>query len=73
MAKTTDSYNKFTKNSQGTLVGNWFEERVLRDMTGYGRNAAKSHKPKIRGDLEGIESSAQEGDALTGFRIHGSS
>lgn len=30
-------YNKFTTNGKGTLVGNWAEERTLRDFTGVGR------------------------------------
>ena len=30
-------YNKFTKKTQGTLVGNWNEERSLREFTGVGR------------------------------------
>ena len=30
-------YNKFTANGKGTLVGNWAEERTLRDFTGVGR------------------------------------
>ena len=31
------AYNKFSKNGHGTLVGNWQEERELRDFTGEGR------------------------------------
>jgi hypothetical protein len=31
------SYNKFTANGKGTLVGNWAEERTLREFTGVGR------------------------------------
>jgi len=30
-------FNKFTNKSQGILVGNWNEERSLRDFTGVGR------------------------------------
>ena len=29
-------YNKYHKG-RGTLVGNWYEERSLRDFTGVGR------------------------------------
>ena len=31
------AFNKFNKGSNGTLVGNWLEERELRDFTGEGR------------------------------------
>jgi hypothetical protein len=31
------SYNKFTESGKGTLVGNWNEERSLREFTGVGR------------------------------------
>jgi hypothetical protein len=30
-------FNKFTHRSQGILVGNWNEERSLREFTGVGR------------------------------------
>lgn len=31
------AYNKHTKGGHGTLVGNWQEERDLRNFTGEGR------------------------------------
>ena len=34
---TEAGYNKFTKTAQGTLVGNWNEERSMREFTGVGR------------------------------------
>jgi hypothetical protein len=34
------AYNKFTKNTQVTLVGNWVEEKALQAATGDGRNGA---------------------------------
>jgi hypothetical protein len=34
---TEASYNKFTTGGKGTLVGNWAEERCLRDFSGVGR------------------------------------
>jgi hypothetical protein len=30
-------YNKKLNQGRGTLVGNWYEERSLRDFTGVGR------------------------------------
>jgi hypothetical protein len=38
MSSTIEAgYNKFTKSGKGTLVGNWAEERALREFTGVGR------------------------------------
>ena len=34
---TEAGYNKYTKRAQGVLVGNWNEERSLREFTGVGR------------------------------------
>ena len=34
---TEASYNKFTNSGKGTLVGNWAEERSLREFSGVGR------------------------------------
>jgi hypothetical protein len=39
-------YNKFLKERQGTLVGNWNEERTIRECTGEGRNVMRQHIPK---------------------------
>lgn len=45
-------FNKSTHNGKGTLVGNWQEERELRDGTGHGRTIPKEHLAKKHGDLE---------------------
>ena len=38
MASHTESaYNKFHGKGNGTLIGNWAEERSLREFTGIGR------------------------------------
>jgi hypothetical protein len=34
---TEANYNKFTSKGKGTLVGNWAEERALREFSGVGR------------------------------------
>lgn len=34
---TEAAYNKFTTQGRGTLIGNWAEERSLREFTGVGR------------------------------------
>ena len=34
---TEANYNKFTNVGKGTLVGNWPEERAIREFTGVGR------------------------------------
>ena len=47
-----DAYNKFAKQTAGTLVGNWQEERELRDLTGHGRNYPINHVPRHQGDPE---------------------
>ena len=39
-------YNKGNGSGKGTLVGNWQEERALRDFTGVGRCITKEHIPK---------------------------
>ena len=50
-ATQLDSYNKGTKDGQGTLVSNWFEERELRNKTGEGRSIANTHFHKKHEDL----------------------
>lgn len=45
-------FNKSTYNGNGTLIGNWQEERDLRSFTGQGRTIPKEHIPKKHGDLE---------------------
>jgi len=45
MNATDDAYNKSLKEDKaGTLMGNWFEERVLRSTTGEGRNIPRKHR-----------------------------
>ena len=39
-------YNKGLDQGKGTLVGNWYEERSMRDFTGVGRTIVKEHIPK---------------------------
>ena len=34
---TEANYNKFTNQGKGVLVGNWAEERALREFTNVGR------------------------------------
>eukprot|EP00403_Amphidinium_massartii_P009835 CAMPEP_0178426764 /NCGR_PEP_ID=MMETSP0689_2-20121128/29400_1 /TAXON_ID=160604 /ORGANISM="Amphidinium massartii, Strain CS-259" /LENGTH=465 /DNA_ID=CAMNT_0020048455 /DNA_START=59 /DNA_END=1456 /DNA_ORIENTATION=+ len=41
-----DAFNKYTKEGAGTLVGNWFEERSIRDATGEGRTVPQRHIPR---------------------------
>jgi len=43
-----DAYNTVMKpgDSAGTLIGNWFEERVLRDSSGEGRTVPQRHLPR---------------------------
>ena len=43
-----DSYNKYVKTGAGTLVENWFEERLLREHTGWGRHYPIEHVPKTK-------------------------
>jgi len=53
-----DSYNKNTPQAHGktwiylgTLIANWYEERVHRDIKGQGRAITKTHLPKKHDDL----------------------
>jgi hypothetical protein len=44
-----DAYNKFLapeQNRAGTLIGNWSEERAIRDATGEGRSIPQRHIPR---------------------------
>jgi hypothetical protein len=43
-----DAYNKFLTDGgrSGTLVGNWFEERSIREATGEGRSVPQRHIPR---------------------------
>ena len=45
-------YNKHQNSqTQGTLVGNWWEERELRMNTNIGRTVYQKHIPKTREEL----------------------
>ena len=46
-----DSYNKNSLTSQGTLMANWFEERVHRENKGQGRALTRTHLPKKHDEL----------------------
>jgi hypothetical protein len=47
------AFNKYSKKGgNGTLVGNWQEERELRDFTGEGRTITKEHIPKKHHDFD---------------------
>lgn len=47
------AFNKYRgKAGHGTLIGNWQEERDLRDNTGEGRTVTKTHIPKRHHDFE---------------------
>lgn len=48
---TLTAYNKFNGKNQGTLIGNWYEERVIKDVTGVGRTVPGSHIKKDRKEL----------------------
>lgn len=61
-----DAFNKFAKQSAGTLVGNWHEERELRETTGHGRNYPIHHVPRHQGEPEYTRN--RDG---TDKRIHG--
>lgn len=41
-----DYYNTKLNQGKGTLIGNWYEERSLREFTGVGRTIVKEHIPK---------------------------
>jgi hypothetical protein len=47
---------RFNKNHNGkgagSLIGNWQEERELRDFTGVGRSVIREHVPKRALDFE---------------------
>ena len=43
---TEAAYNKYVTAGKGTLVGNWNEERSLREFSGVGRRVVREHIPK---------------------------
>jgi hypothetical protein len=53
-------FNKYGGKTHGTLVGNWEEERELKDFTGTSRSIAKQHVPKKHLDFENSISGKQE-------------
>jgi hypothetical protein len=61
-----DRYNKHAKGGHGTLVGNWHEEKALRELTGHGRSQPTEHIPKSDG-----EPLKQRDTGATVTRIHG--
>jgi hypothetical protein len=68
-------YNKLreTKGNPGggTLIGNWQEERELRDFTGIGRTIIRDHIPKKHLDFENpIDTTGKRFDN-TVHRIYG--
>ena len=63
-------FNKSTYNGNGTLIGNWQEERDLRSFTGHGRTVPREHIPKKHGDLENPIVHDKKFDS-TYDRIHG--
>jgi hypothetical protein len=63
-------YNKGLDKGKGTLVGNWFEERSLRDFTGVGRCIIKEHIPKRHLNFEEPIKTDKRFDN-THDRIHG--
>jgi len=65
-----NNYNKFGAKAHGTLVGNWEEERELKDFTGVRRTIPKQHIPKKHLDFESTISRGFKED-VTYDRIHG--
>ena len=65
-------YNKFynAKHNHGSLIGNWQEEKALRDFTGVGRTIIREHIPKKALDFENPISSDKPMDS-TMQRIYG--
>ena len=63
-------YNKFGGKTHGTLVGNWEEERELKDFTGTARTIPKEHIPKKHLDFENSITNSAKGDN-TYDRIYG--
>ena len=46
-------YNKIYRGvNHGSLIGNWQEEKALRDFTGVGRSIMREHIPKKHLDFE---------------------
>ena len=65
-----NNFNKFGAKAHGTLIGNWQEERELKDFTGTHRTIQKQHIPKKHLDFENkIERNFEEDN--THDRIYG--
>ena len=47
-----NNFNKFGAKAHGTLIGNWEEERELKDFTGTHRTIPKQHLPKRHLDFD---------------------
>ena len=52
--RTSNIYNKFYHNPNGTLIGNWYEEQCLRNDTGEGRAVIPHHIPKKFMDFDNV-------------------
>jgi len=49
---TEAAFNKHLDQGKGTLIGNWNEERSLREFTGVGRRIVREHIPKQHCNFE---------------------
>jgi len=67
---TEAAYNKFTAQGKGTLVGNWAEERSLREFSGVGRTIMREHIPKKHLDFDNAPKATKDFDN-TSDRIYG--
>lgn len=65
-----NNFNKFTGKAKGTLIGNWEEERELKDFTGTSRSIPKQHVPKKHLDFNTPINNIFPND-VTHERIHG--
>jgi len=71
---TDDAFNKhITEGSGGTLIGNWMEERSIRDATGEGRTVPQRHIPRsgLLADFTKVPSSGPRAVDNTFERIYG--
>lgn len=70
-----DAYNKYLDTSEraGTLIGNWFEERSIREATGEGRSVPQRHIPRsgLLKDWTKVPSSGPRKQDNTFERIYG--
>jgi len=69
-------YNKLKEGKAaggGTLIGNWQEERDLRDFTGVGRSVIREHIPKKHLDFENPINTTGKRFDNTVDRIYGES